>query len=600
MQAFAYPIAKMSEAALTINIYMPRLSLYRPEKQNDYRFLDRTISEQFTVGGTDLYIHKYLGPQDNGPSADFTQPQYNTLDPLNIQDLLFLENRDRKYAKDIYRLRGHYNVQNLDFDLSQFGLFLSNDTIFITVHYNDMIDVVGRKLMVGDVIELPHLMDYNPLNEEFPTALKRFYQITDANYASEGFAIDWYPHLWRIKCEPLVDSQEFSNILKEPVNQDNYLGDWDKLKVYPPGYVVSFGDKNYVSLQEVPAGIKPGATDPDPYWTLDTKENLKDILGRYNKNIEINDKNLEEAKRIVPKAGYDTSDLYVVPGYGIYEANGVPSNKLNQPAPPTDIRTWMPGNQALTTTGQVITMRSKEYRYESSGIKISKSTMEFIQQKMGDTVSVDSLIDKFVQASLSMTTESPEMSRTGSGALEGTKVLSVQITGPVTGPYGTADNTYATADQDPTASGFTGTEPYGPNTMDYRADCDPRFQYIARSTPRDFGYTTGYLTGEGTPPNGLPSGAGIAFPTSPQVGDYFLRIDYSPNVLYRWNGQLWLRVGEDVRTSTGYTSEDTSQLSGFINNEDQIYVNSQEEEIPSAQPLSSMLEIAPDPIPPEE
>ena len=579
---------------------MPRLSLYRPEKQNDYRFLDRTISEQFTVGGTDLYIHKYLGPQDNGPSTDFTQPQYNTLDPLNIQDLLFLENRDRKYAKDVYRLRGHYNVQNLDFDLSQFGLFLSNDTIFITVHYNDMIDVVGRKLMVGDVLELPHLMDYNPLNEDFPTALKRFYQITDANYASEGFAIDWYPHLWRIKCEPLVDSQEFSNILKEPVNQDNYLGDWDKLKVYPAGYVISFGDKNYVSLQEVPAGIKPGATDPDPYWTLDTKENLKDILGRYNKNLEINDKNLEEAKRIVPKAGYDTSDLYVVPGYGIYEENGVPSNKLNQPAPPTDIRTWMPGNQALTTTGQVITMRSKEYRYSSSGIKISKSTMEFIQQKMGGTVSVDSLIDKFVQASLMMTTETPEMSSTGSGALEGTKVLSVQITGPVTGPYGTADNTYATADQDPTAAGFTGTEPYGPNTMDYRADCDPRFQYIARSTPRDFGYTTGYLTGEGTPPNGLPSGAGIAFPTSPQVGDYFLRIDYSPNVLYRWNGQLWLRVGEDVRTSTGFTNEDTSQLSGFINNEDTIYVNNQEEEISSAQPLSSMLEIAPDPLPPEE
>jgi len=579
---------------------MPRLSLYRPEKQNDYRFLDRTISEQFTVGGTDLYIHKYLGPQDNGPSTDFTQPQYNTLDPLNIQDLLFLENRDRKYAKDVYRLRGHYNVQNLDFDLSQFGLFLSNDTIFVTVHYNDMIDVVGRKLMVGDVIELPHLMDYNPLNEDFPTALKRFYQITDANYASEGFAIDWYPHLWRIKCEPLVDSQEFSNILKEPVNQDNYLGDWDKLKVYPAGYVISFGDKNYVSLQEVPAGIKPGATDPDPYWTLDTKENLKDVLGRYNKNLEINDKNLEEAKRIVPKAGYDTSDLYVVPGYGIYEENGVPSNKLNQPAPPTDIRTWMPGNQALTTTGQVITMRSKEYRYSSSGIKISKSTMEFIQQKMGGTVSVDSLIDKFVQASLMMTTETPEMSSTGSGALEGTKVLSVQITGPVTGPYGTADNTYATADQDPTAAGFTGTEPYGPNTMDYRADCDPRFQYIARSTPRDFGYTTGYLTGEGTPPNGLPSGAGIAFPTSPQVGDYFLRIDYSPNVLYRWNGQLWLRVGEDVRTSTGFTNEDTSQLSGFINNEDTIYVNNQEEEISSAQPLSSMLEIAPDPLPPEE
>jgi hypothetical protein len=212
---------------------MPRLSLYRPEKQNDYRFMDRNISEQLTVGGTDLYIHKYLGPEDQGPSVDYTQPQYDKLDPTNIQDLLFLENRDRKYAKDIYRLRGHYNVQNLDFDLSQFGLFLSNDIIFVTIHYNDMIDIVGRKLMVGDVIELPHLLDYNPLSETIPVALKRFMQITDANYASEGFSSTWYPHLWRIKCEPLVDSQEFSDILQQPINLDNYLGDWEKTKVYP-------------------------------------------------------------------------------------------------------------------------------------------------------------------------------------------------------------------------------------------------------------------------------------------------------------------------------------------------------------------------------
>ena len=177
---------------------MPRLSLYREEKQNDYRFLDRNISEQLTVGGTDLYIHKYAGPLDQGPSTDFTQPQYDAMEPTNIQDLLFLENRDRKYEKDIYRLRGHYSVQNLDFDLSQFGLFLSNDTIFINVHYNDMMDILGRKMMVGDVIELPHLLDYDPLNDNptlFPTALKRFYQVTDANFGSEGFAIDWYPHL---------------------------------------------------------------------------------------------------------------------------------------------------------------------------------------------------------------------------------------------------------------------------------------------------------------------------------------------------------------------------------------------------------------------
>ena len=582
---------------------MPRLSLYRPEKQNDYRFFDRNISEQLTVGGTDLYIHKYLGPEDQGASIDYTQPQYDKLEPTNIQDLLFLENRDRKYAKDIYRLRGHYNVQNLDFDLSQFGLFLSNDVIFVTVHYNDMMDILGRKMMVGDVIELPHLLDYNPLKETFPVALKRFYQVTDANYSADGFASDWYPHLWRIKCEMLVDSQEFSDILEQPTDIDNYLGDWDKNKSYPAGYVVSFGDKNYKTLQEVPVGTKPNATSPDLYWVLDTTDTLKDVLGRYNENIRINDANLKEAERIVPKAGYDRSKLYVVPGYGDYESNGVLSNKYNQPAPPTDVRSWMPGNSPLSGTGQVITMRSEKYKYASTGIRIPKEVIEVMQAKIKDKdIDLESMIEKFVQANLSVITESPEMSPTGSGsgALEGTKVLSVQITGPVTGPYGTADNTYATADQDPVAPGFTGTEPYGPNTMDYRADCDPRFQYIARSTPRDFGYSTGYLSGDGTPPNGLPAGAGISFPSGPQVGDYFLRIDYSPNVLYRWSGTLWLRVSEDVRTTTGFTSTDESLQSGFINNEDTIYVQQDGANVSSAQGISGILDIAPDPNPPSD
>ena len=585
---------------------MPRLSLYREQKQNDYRFLDRNISEQLTVGGTDLYIHKYAGPLDQGPSTDFTQPQYDAMEPTNIQDLLFLENRDRKYEKDIYRLRGHYSVQNLDFDLSQFGLFLSNDTIFINVHYNDMMDILGRKMMVGDVIELPHLLDYDPLNDNptlFPTALKRFYQVTDANFGSEGFAIDWYPHLWRIKCEKLVDSQEFQDILRAPDDIDNYLGDWDKNKTYPAGYVMTFGDKNYLSLQDVPVGTKPNATNPDPYWVLDTGRTLKDVLGRYNENIRINDANLKEAARIVPKAGYDTSDLYVVPGYGIYESNNVLSNKLNQPAPPTDVRAWMPGNSALSATGEVITMKSDKYKNESTGIRIPKEVMEVMQIKHGEQgIDLDAMIEKFVQATLSIAVESPEMSPTGSGsgAVEGTKLLTVNISGPVVGPYGTADNTYATADQDPVAPGFTGTEPYGPNTMDYRADCDPRFQFIARATPRDFGYTTGYLSGDGTPPNGLPSGAGISFPSTPQVGDYFLRIDYTPNVLYRWSGTLWLRVSEDVRTTTGYTAADTSQQSGFINNEANIFVNNDGANVSSAQPLSSLLNIAPDANPPSD
>ena len=570
---------------------MPRLSLYRPNKTNDYNYLDKTVSEMLTAGGTDLYIHKYLGPNASTPSVDYTQPQYDKLEPTNIQDLLFLENRDRVYDPNIYRLRGHYNVQNLDFDLSQFGLFLQNDIIFITVHYNDMIDIVGRKLMVGDVIELPHLLDYNPLKETIPVALKRFMQVTDANYASEGFSQTWFPHLWRIKCEPLVDSQEFSQILQEPINQDNYLGLWDKDKTYPPGYVISFGDKNYESIKEVPAGISP---PNEEYWKLDTNQDLKDILGTYNKNLQINDANLKEAKRIVPKSGYSQNDLYIVPTYGVYESDGVLSRKDGQPAPPYNIVTSSKGAPS-TTSGAVVMMRNPKYKNPSTGIRISKEALKSIWDLTADS-DLSEKIDKFVQAQLETVELPPERTDTGSGPVSGTKALMVQSLGVITGPYGTADNTYATADQDPTQPGFTGTIS---TQMDYRADCDPRFQYITRYTPQTFGYIAGYLTGDGQAPNGLPTGAGISFPQNPQVGDYFLRIDYFPQILFRWDGQIWVRISENVRTDTGFTAADRSLVSGFVNNENQIYLNNTGEFVPEAQPLSSVLQRSPDIIPPE-
>jgi hypothetical protein len=167
--------------------------------------------------------------------------------------------------------------------------------------------------------------------------------------------------------------------------------------------------------------------------------------------------------------------------------------------------------------------------------------------------------------------------------------------GMITGPYGTADNTYSTADQNPELPGFTDTiQPW----MDFRADCDPRFQFIARSTPRSFGYLSGYLTGTQEAPNGTPTGVGIAFPQNPKIGDYFLRIDYLPQVLYRWNGDLWIRISSNVRTGTGFTEEDKALLSTFINNSN-TFMSTTGAVIPEKQALSTILTIAPDNLPPK-
>ena len=429
---------------------MPRLSLYRPNRTRDYQFFDRTISEMFTVGGLDIHIHKYMGPQTGGADVpgsgnfDVTQPVYETQSPLNIQDLLLLENRDRIYDDNIYVMRGIYRTQDVDFDLTQFGLFLNSDTLFMTFHYNDMIDTFGRKLMNGDVIEVPNLKDYHPLNQSIPKALPRYYQITDANYASEGFSQTWLPHLWRIKAIPLNNQQEFSKILDKPFVEENI---WDPGNFYPSGTIVNQGDTYFRAIQNTPAGtpITDGA-----YWQPYTPPTISDIQSTRPKDQQLNDDILAQADVEVPLSGYDVTKFYIMPT----TEDGAPANP-----------------SSLT-----------------------------------------------------------EDSNT-----------------PVDGTQGGMD-----------------------------------------VTPRSDGYTMGYLTGDGIAPNGLPVTPGVSFPLNPVAGDYALRLDYKPNRLFRFNGRVWIRIEDNVRTNLNNGPENKTLRSSFVNNT-YTTVTTDMGNIPQRQSLSQAL-----------
>jgi hypothetical protein len=353
-------------------MYMPRLSLYRPQKGNDYSFIDKQVYEMFTVGGTDINVHKYLGaenPSEDDATAD--QPRYDAVKETNIQDLLFLENRDRKYDPDVYTMRGIYNVQDIDFNLSQFGLFLSNDTLFLTVHINSSVKTLGRKIIAGDVIELPHLKDEYALND-LSFALKRFYVVEDVNRAAEGFSQTWYPHLYRLKLKQIVDSQEFKEILDLPAEE--------------------------------------GA---------DGKDTLRNLLSTYDKEMQINKAVVAQAEADAPKSGYDTSHYY--------------SLQLDEN-----------GNTELIDTDD--------------------------------------------------------------------------------------DNI--------------------PDTM---------------QTANKSGYN-GYLLGDGIPTNGAEFGHGISFPTNQSEGDYFLRTDFNPNRLFRFDGSRWVKQEDNVRMTMTQTNTRSTQKGTFINN----------------------------------
>jgi hypothetical protein len=382
----------------------------------------------FQVGGTDVYLHKYVGPKNpTEENATADQPIYDEIKETNIQDLLLLENRDRKYDLDIYRIRGVYNVQDLDFNLSQFALFIDNDTVFMTVHINDFVKTIGRKPMSGDVIELPHLRDEFAFNNA-DISLPRYYVISDVGRASEGFTATWYPHLYRLKLTKIVAQQQFADIFNRPADDSiNFRGDFDPQETYYPGEVVRYNGVLYTVTQTT-TGVFPPDSE---YFELFQGETLYQVLSSKTAELSINDAVLAQAEADAPLSGYQTDHFFTL---------AVDSN----------------GKTKIVST---------------------------------DNTDVHASSDE-------------------QNKLDASRVM-----------------------DDPLRSGYTG-----------------------------------YLLGDGVPSNGASFGSGINFPISAIEGDFFLRTDFLPNRLFRFDGKRWVKREDNVRHPLSNIDTRQTQKTAFINN----------------------------------
>jgi hypothetical protein len=83
-----------------------------------------------------------------------------------------------------------------------------------------------------------------------------------------------------------------------------------------------------------------------------------------------------------------------------------------------------------------------------------------------------------------------------------------------------------------------------------------------------------YLDGDGVAPNGNPAGFGISFPTSNiDKGDYFLRTDYLPNRLFRFDGTRWVKIEDSVRITTTNNDSRANYKTSFVNNATESTIN---------------------------
>lgn len=287
---------------------MPRISLWNPVKGNDFNFADKIIGENFKIAGDGILVHMYEGPAiDSDGNTDTSV--------TSIQDVLFLENNSRKYNPDVIELRGHHQPQDVNYDLSQFGIFLSSDTIRIQFHYNDMVDSLGRKLISGDVLEFPSLRDV-PIFDN-AVGINRYYVIQDALWAAAGYGQKWFPHIWLVRAKLMTSSPEFKDIIDNAVTGQTAGGVGQGIGIMPEGFTET--------------------ADSDGNPGIGCNPDIRNSLDLFCKLINITDKNVEEAKTNAffdPKF-FESSNLYIyidpetnypIIGSSFFNGDGEPPN----------------------------------------------------------------------------------------------------------------------------------------------------------------------------------------------------------------------------------------------------------------------------------
>jgi hypothetical protein len=112
---------------------------------------------------------------------------------------------------------------------------------------------------------------------------------------------------------------------------------------------------------------------------------------------------------------------------------------------------------------------------------------------------------------------------------------------------------------------------------------------IVLKSPRQ-NYYLGYLIGDTIPPNGYPvKGMGAQFPDVAVEGNFFIRTDFMPTRLFRFDGSKWTVFEDNIRMTMTNTSDRRTLKTSFINNKNKTRIGNKE--IDERQPISRPLEV---------
>ena len=148
---------------------------------------------------------------------------FETTQITNIQDRLFIENRNRDYQTPVNQLKGFYDLIDTQTELSRFGMELPTQMLYITISFMAAVRLLGRPLIIGDIVEIPSETQYSATMEP----IKKYMEITDVGWSTEGYTPGWKPTLLRCIAQPMLASQETQDVFGDMVGEVDSTGLFD-------------------------------------------------------------------------------------------------------------------------------------------------------------------------------------------------------------------------------------------------------------------------------------------------------------------------------------------------------------------------------------
>lgn len=138
----------------------------------------------------------------------------------DIQDFVFQENRDRDYASESVLLKTHYDLLDTQSELTALGIELPSQMFYMQFSLSACVRVLGRPLVIGDIIELPSeaQFDFN-MNK-----VKKYLEVNDVSWSVDGYTPGYTPLMLRVMAQPMMATQETMDIFSSLAQEEDDTG----------------------------------------------------------------------------------------------------------------------------------------------------------------------------------------------------------------------------------------------------------------------------------------------------------------------------------------------------------------------------------------